>query len=50
LKQAKPEATAPDHNEVTMTSLVNAIQEVVLLLKILLGVMLLLCVVLALKK
>jgi uncharacterized membrane protein len=50
LKQAEQEATAPDHTEVMMTSLVNAIREVVFLLKILLAVMVLLCAVVALKK
>jgi uncharacterized membrane protein len=50
LKQAKHEATAPNHTKVMMTSLVIAIREVVFLLKILLAVMVLLCVVVALKK
>jgi uncharacterized membrane protein len=50
LKQAEQEATAPDHTEVMMTSLVNAIREVVFLLKILLAIMVLLCAVVTLKK
>jgi hypothetical protein len=50
LKQAEQQATAPDHTEVMMTSLVNAIREVVYLLKILLAVMVLLCAVVAMKK
>jgi hypothetical protein len=50
LKQAEQEATAPDHTEVMMTSLVNAIREVDFLLKISLAVMVLLYAVVALKK
>jgi hypothetical protein len=50
LKQAKLEATAPEHTEVMMTSVLIAIREVVLPLKFLLGVMVLMCAILALKK
>jgi uncharacterized membrane protein len=50
LKKAEQEATAPDHTEVMMTYVVNAIREVIFLLKILLAVMVLLCAVVALKK
>jgi hypothetical protein len=50
LKQAEQEATTPDHTEVMMTSLVNAIREVNFLLKISLAVMVLLYAVVALKK
>jgi hypothetical protein len=50
LKPAELEATSPGHNERMMMFVMNSVQEVVLLLKILPGVLVVMCAMLVLKK
>jgi hypothetical protein len=50
LKQEELKATEPAYNEVLMLSVYNMVKEVVLLLKIVLGVLVVMCAVLVLKK